>query len=201
MQIIALLVAVTAVLVCVAVPLTKWLRRPHQLHFKTYMDTTVALRVYPADRLEKFRSPYQSIEVLTSPRVGPTLFIDGDLQLSQWDEFIYHEALAHLPLAYVSDRPHANVLIIGGGDGGVCARALQHDWVASLTLVDIDAEVVGVARRHACSRYSSLPLPTREITNLFLYSPAGHHAFDFTRSSLFSTAPCFPLHPVFINAL
>ncbi len=77
------------------------------------------------------------IEVLSSPRVGNTLFIDGDLQLSAFDEFIYHEALAHIPLAYVAQRP-ASVLVIGGGDGGVCARVLQHEWVASLTLVDID---------------------------------------------------------------
>ena len=77
------------------------------------------------------------IEVLSSPRVGNTLFIDGDLQLSAFDEFIYHEALAHIPLAYVAARP-ASVLVIGGGDGGVCARVLQHEWVASLTLVDID---------------------------------------------------------------
>ena len=117
-------------------PVHRYLQRPAD-SFSTYLDETVKLSVAPARRLEKFRSAYQMIEVLSSPRVGNTLFIDGDLQLSAFDEFIYHEALAHIPLAYVAARP-ASVLVIGGGDGGVCARVLQHEWVASLTLVDID---------------------------------------------------------------
>ena len=75
------------------------------------------------------------------------VFIDGDLQLSEFDEFVYHEALAHVPLAYVARRP-ADVLIVGGGDGGLCARCLQHEWVRSLTLVDIDAAIIATARRH-----------------------------------------------------
>lgn len=51
-------------------------------------DGEVGIRVDPAVRLEQFKSPFQEIEVLQSPRVGASLFIDSDIQLSTWDEFI-----------------------------------------------------------------------------------------------------------------
>ena len=55
---------------------------------------------------------------------------------------------------------------VGGGDGGVCARVLQHDWVDRLTLVDIDAKVIDVSRRH---------FPSFDLGNMTCTMLASHH--------------------------
>ena len=66
------------------------------------------------------KSPYQKIEVMDTFPFGRILILDGFVQLSQTDEFIYHEMLTHPTMFYHSDPK--KVLIIGGGDGGVLRR-------------------------------------------------------------------------------
>ncbi len=78
--------------------------------------------------------------------LGRALVLDGAVQTTERDEFIYHEMLALVPL-----RAHPNparVLIIGGGDGGTLRRALADPRVRSATLVEIDPQVVEVCRRY-----------------------------------------------------
>ena len=75
------------------------------------------------------------------------LTIDGTVQLSEADDVIYNEMAAHVPLL---SRPFdaASVLIIGGGDGGMLREVLRHDFVRRVVMVDLDAAVVEVSRRH-----------------------------------------------------
>ncbi|GAB4367162.1 MAG: polyamine aminopropyltransferase [Calditrichia bacterium] len=81
-------------------------------------------------------SPYQKIKVLETTHFGRVLLLDGLVMLTERDEFIYHEMIAHVPL-FVYPNPEA-VLIIGGGDGGTVREALRHPEVKRIDLVEID---------------------------------------------------------------
>lgn len=92
------------------------------------------------------RSDFQHIEVFDSVANGRVLVLDGILQLTDRDEHAYSEMLAHPPIL-----EHGNVkrvLIVGGGDGAVAEEVLKHPEVNQVDLVDIDAEVVEVAKQH-----------------------------------------------------
>jgi spermidine synthase len=72
------------------------------------------------------------------------LVLDGFIMLTEKDEFIYHEMIAHVPL-FTHPNP-VRVLVIGGGDGGVVREVLKHKSVERVELVEIDEEVVNAAR-------------------------------------------------------
>lgn len=95
--------------------------------------------------VHKERSAYQDIEVVDTVDFGRVLLLDGVIQTSIRDEFIYHEMLAHVPL-FTHPKPE-RVLIIGGGDGGIVREALKHPSVRHIHLVEIDERVTHVARR------------------------------------------------------
>ena len=101
---------------------------------------------YPdARELHREESPYQRIQVLQHPFFGRMLALDGVVQLTERDEFFYHEMLVHVPMA-VHPSPR-RVLIVGGGDGGSLREALKHREVESATLVELDPQVIEVAKR------------------------------------------------------
>ncbi len=95
-------------------------------------------------RLLTLRTPYQDLELLESRELGRTLRLDGRFMTSEADEFFYHEALVH-PAAIAHPAPE-RALILGGGDGGAAEELLKHPSIRHVTLVDIDADVVDVAR-------------------------------------------------------
>jgi spermidine synthase len=92
------------------------------------------------------RSAFQDILVVESASHGRVMLLDGVVQTTEADEFVYHEMLAHVPL--LAHGAARRVLIIGAGDGGVLRRVLQHRSVAHAVLVEIDAAVIRLARAH-----------------------------------------------------
>ncbi|MYN11726.1 polyamine aminopropyltransferase [Pusillimonas sp. TS35] len=92
------------------------------------------------------QTPYQHLELLQSPELGLTLKLDDHFMTSEADEFFYHEAMVH-PAATAHPDPR-NALIIGGGDGGALEELLKHAGIESITLVELDGDVVDVAREH-----------------------------------------------------
>jgi spermidine synthase len=91
-------------------------------------------------------TPYQRI-VITRNASGHQLYLNGGLQFASADEYRYHEALVHPAFAVVAEP--RRVLVLGGGDGLALREALEHPEVESATLVDIDPEMVGLAREFA----------------------------------------------------
>ena len=71
---------------------------------------------------------------------GNVMVLDGAIQLTDYDEYVYHEMMAHVPLLSHPNPRH--VLIIGGGDGGVMREVLRHPSVERCDLVDIDGAVI-----------------------------------------------------------
>ncbi len=94
--------------------------------------------------LHREKTPYQEILVLDTEQFGRMLVLDGMVQTTLFDEFVYHEMLAHVPLSTHPEPRH--VLIIGGGDGGTVREVLRHPHVEKVTLVEIDRRVVEVSR-------------------------------------------------------
>jgi spermidine synthase len=92
------------------------------------------------------RTAFQSVAVLRTPTFGKMLVLDGDTQSSQHDEKIYHESLVHPALAAVADR--SEILILGGGEGATLREVLRHPGVRRCTMVDIDGDVVELAKKY-----------------------------------------------------
>ena len=103
-----------------------------------------------ADRiLHQEKTEHQSIVIFENPDFGRVLMLDGVVQTTEGDEYIYHEMLAHPPiLAQVAANGSCNnVLIVGGGDGGCLREVLRHKQVRT-TLVEIDASVIDMCRTY-----------------------------------------------------
>jgi len=92
------------------------------------------------------KTEHQRLMLFESGTFGRVLTLDGVVQTTESDEFIYHEMMAHLPIL-----AHGNakrVLIIGGGDGGMAEEVLKHTAVESVTMVEIDAGVVEFSKKY-----------------------------------------------------
>jgi spermidine synthase len=94
--------------------------------------------------LSRVRSSFQDIFVFESFTHGRVMLLDGVVQITEADEYIYQEMLAHVPL--LAHGAAANVLIIGAGDGGVLRRVLMHRNVQRAVMVEIDGEVIRLAK-------------------------------------------------------
>ena len=95
------------------------------------------------------RSAFQDIVIFQSRSHGRVLMLDGVVQITEADEFVYQEMIAHVPL--VAHGSARRVLIIGAGDGGVLRRVLQHRSVEQAVMVEIDAQVIKLSREHLAS--------------------------------------------------
>jgi len=96
--------------------------------------------------LYRDRTGQQDLIIFENPKVGRVLALDGVIQTTEGDEFIYHEMLAHVPIL-----AHGNVkrvLIVGGGDGGCLREVLRHPTVERATMVEIDPGVIELSKEH-----------------------------------------------------
>ncbi len=91
------------------------------------------------------RTPHQHLVIFDNAIFGRVMMLDGVTQLTTADEFIYHEMMAHVPL--MAHGQARDVLIIGGGDGGVLREVLRHGSVERAVLCEIDAAVIELSRR------------------------------------------------------
>jgi spermidine synthase len=96
--------------------------------------------------LARVRSDFQDILVFESETHGRVMMLDGVVQITEADEFSYQEMIAHVPL--LAHGEAKDVLIIGAGDGGVLRRVLQHRGVRRAVMVEIDGEVIRLAKEH-----------------------------------------------------
>lgn len=92
------------------------------------------------------RSRYGHIQALETPFFGRMLLIDGIIQTTESDEFIYHEMMVQLPgLQFGAPR---QILVIGGGDGGALRQALRFPSLEWVVQVEIDSLVTRVSRQY-----------------------------------------------------
>jgi spermidine synthase len=94
--------------------------------------------------LARVKSEFQDIVLFESSSHGRVMVLDGVIQITEADEFVYQEMLTHVPL--LAHGAAENVLIIGAGDGGVLRRVLQHRPLRRAVMVEIDGEVIRLAK-------------------------------------------------------
>ena len=92
------------------------------------------------------RTEFQSIEIVDTRSFGICLVLDGKIQSSERDEFIYHETLVHP--AMLSHACPETVFIAGGGEGATLREVLAHKTVKRVVMVDIDRQVIEICRRY-----------------------------------------------------
>ena len=91
------------------------------------------------------KTQFQSIEIIDTGAFGRCLVLDGKIQSSEKDEFIYHETLVHP--AMITHHYPESVFIAGGGEGATAREVLRHPSVKRVVMVDIDKEVIDICRR------------------------------------------------------
>lgn len=97
------------------------------------------------EEIYKGKTEFQDIYIFKSLGFGRVMTLDGIVQLSECDEFIYHEMIVHVPLL---SHPNAQrILIIGGGDGGTLREVSKHP-VKEIVMVDLDRGVVDISKQY-----------------------------------------------------
>ncbi len=96
--------------------------------------------------LEQRRTAFQDVMLFESPRLGRVLALDGIVQMTDLDTYVYHEMLAH-PALFSHPNPR-DVAVVGGGDVHLVAEVLKHPGIERVFLLELDEEVVQVARKH-----------------------------------------------------
>lgn len=92
------------------------------------------------------KTEHQHLIIFQNARWGRVMALDGIIQTTENDEFVYHEMLTHVPMFTHPDPK--SVLIIGGGDGGILREVLKHPGVEFVTQVEIDAQVVEMCKTY-----------------------------------------------------
>lgn len=96
--------------------------------------------------LHSEKTPYQELAVVDTLEWGKALILDGALQVSEKDEFVYHEMIVHVPM--FSHPAPRDVLIIGGGDGGTLRELCKHPRLQKVDMVEIDERVVAASKQY-----------------------------------------------------
>lgn len=90
-------------------------------------------------------SEYQQIDILETYEYGRVLVLDGELMITEKDEFIYHEMISHVSMAV---HPNVkDVLVIGAGDGGTIRELCKYDSIQRIDMVEMDADLVAICKK------------------------------------------------------
>lgn len=106
------------------------------------LSTRVRIREVVHESVTEF----QRITILDTEVLGRMLLLDGHIQLTEFDERAYHEALVQIPLMNVPNPTRA--LVVGGGDGGVLREICRHGSIEHVDIVEIDLGVIEACRVH-----------------------------------------------------
>jgi len=92
------------------------------------------------------KTEHQDLVIFETPTFGRVMALDDIVQVTTRDEYVYHEMMTHVPMLAKGDA--TDVLIIGGGDGGILREVLRHASVKTATMVELDRTVVDLSVKH-----------------------------------------------------
>jgi spermidine synthase len=142
--------------------LTRGVRPEMAKRFEEYEPGSASHASYDMTRvLEQRRTEFQEVMLFESPRLGRVLALDGIVQMTDLDTYVYHEMLAH-PVLFAHPDPRA-VAVVGGGDVHLVAEVLKHSGIERVFLLELDEEVVQVARKHYELARDTLADPRVEV--------------------------------------
>lgn len=107
------------------------------------------------------KTPFQELTIIKSKTLGNMLLLDGIVQTTEKDEYVYHEMITHIPL-FTHPNPK-KVLVVGGGDGGTIREVLKHPSVEKAVLCEIDEEVIKASKEFLPTISCGLDNPKCEI--------------------------------------
>ena len=114
--------------------------------FSEMHTNNVKMSIRVEKQLYSGESEFQRIDVFDSPEFGRFLTSDGSVIFSEKDEFTYDEMIAHVPMAV---HPNVkNVLVIGGGDGGVARELSYYEEIEEIDVVEPDELFVEVCKKY-----------------------------------------------------
>jgi len=96
--------------------------------------------------LYREKTEHQDLVIFENAALGRVMALDGVVQTTERDEFIYHEMMTHVPL--LAHGAAKRVLIIGGGDGAMLREVSRHKAIEQITMVEIDAGVVNFCKQY-----------------------------------------------------
>ena len=118
-------------------------------HNETWYETLHAGfgQYFTVDKeLYREKTAHQDLIIFENAAMGRVMALDGVVQTTERDEFIYHEMMTHVPL--LAHGAAKSVLIIGGGDGAMLREVSRHPGIEKITMVEIDAGVVTFCRQY-----------------------------------------------------
>lgn len=118
--------------------MSRWVEETFHPHWRVRLEAD--------EVLHEVKTEHQDLVIFKNRTWGTVLMLDGVCQLTTSDEFVYHEMMAHVPLMAL-DEPK-QVLVVGGGDGGVLREVLKHPSVERAMLCEIDRTVIDTALRY-----------------------------------------------------
>ncbi|MGE4282911.1 MAG: polyamine aminopropyltransferase [Clostridia bacterium] len=136
------------------------------------------------------KTEFQDMALIETEQFGRMLVLDGTVQTTIKDEFVYHEMITHIPLF-----THANpkkVLVVGGGDGGAIREILKHPSVEKAVLVEIDRAVVEVSKKYLPEISCALDDPRVEVIVTDGIKYVQDHKNEFDLITVDSTDPVGP---------
>lgn len=135
---------------------------------KKFIETAPFVPIEYQYEIEKIlyrgKSKFQNIMVFENPYFGRMLILDNVVQITERDEFFYHEMLAHIAM-HAHPKPE-KVIVIGGGDGGTVREVLKHKAVKKIYFIEIDKKVIDVSRKFFPSVAGCVDDPRVEIKNM-----------------------------------
>lgn len=113
------------------------------------------------ETLVRKQTEFQDLAIVDSYELGRMLLLDGIVQTTIKDEFVYHEMISHIPL-YTHPNPK-KVLVVGGGDGGAIREILKHPTVEKAVLCEIDGAVIDECKKYLKEISCALDDPRCEV--------------------------------------
>lgn len=132
------------------------LTKVNDMWYSEYHDYDVKFSTEITEVLLQQQTPFQYLQMLKSDTFGTFMTLDGYIQLTEMDEFVYHDMICHPAMAV--NPSIKRVLIIGGGDGGTAREVARYKHIEKLDMVEIDGAVVD-----ACIKY--MPSTSSVLTN------------------------------------
>ncbi|MBR4799820.1 MAG: polyamine aminopropyltransferase [Clostridia bacterium] len=125
-----------------------------ELWFSEFHTPDVQHSIRVNRHLYSKKSDYQQIDIFETPEFGRVLALDGNVMLTERDEFIYDEMITHVPM---SVHPCVkDILVIGAGDGGVVKELARYEQVERIDLVEMDPQVLEACRAYLPENASRL---------------------------------------------
>ncbi|VAX26963.1 Spermidine synthase [hydrothermal vent metagenome] len=165
-------------------------------HFEETLYNNYAQRFSVDEIYYENKTEHQHLIIFHNAKFGRVMVLDGIIQTTERDEFIYHEMLCHVPI--FAHGAVERVLIVGGGDGGMLREVLRHSGVKKVTMVEIDETVIEISKKylpnHAQGAFDD-PRFQRVISDGATFVRETHEKFDVVITD--STDPIGPGESLF----